>query len=341
MHRVVRACLAPLAFWALACDVGAADEFGNFHGKTIRLSIGAGPGGGYDLYGRLLARHLGRHLPGNPSIVPQNVTGASSLNLTNALFNSAPRDGTAIGIVNQATPVQQYLLTSNIHYDARKFNWIGRLSSTVELGVVWHTVPVNSIQDVMHRETTMGGTGPTSSSAVMPFLLNNLAGTKFKVVTGFRGTTEMGLAMERGEVEGTSTPLESLTSNRAEWALNKKIRLLVQYTASRDAELPDVPAMAELGKTNEGREILRFFASSADIGRSIVGPPGIPEATVTIMRRAFDATLKDQLFVEEAKKLGIQLKPITGEELQGLITKVADFPIELITKAREAQHRPK
>jgi len=315
----------------------AADGLG---GTTIRLYIGTGPGGGYDIYGRLVARHIGRQLPGHPAVVAQNMPGASSLTLTNFLFNQAPRDGTAIGIINQAMPTEQYLLDTNIHYDAGKFNWIGRVSSAVEMAIVWHTVPVNSIEDVLRRETIMGGTGPTSSTVFVPYLLNNLAGTRFKVITGFNGTTDIALAMERGEIEGSATPLESLTSYRANWVRDNKIRILLQYTAERDSELPDIPTMVEMGKTEEARRILGFFAGAAAIGRSIVAPPAMPADTVKTLRRAFDAMLGDPAFLDEAKRAAIQLKPLAGERLQQLIAGVADFPPSLIQKARLARERP-
>jgi tripartite-type tricarboxylate transporter receptor subunit TctC len=309
-------------------------------GKTIKLYIGTGPGGGYDTYGRLVARHIGRRIPGNPMVLPQNMPGASSLTLTNYLFNTAPRDGTAIGMINQAMPTEQYLDIGNTNYDAKKFNWIGRLSSAVEMAIVWHTVPVNAIEDVRRRETLMGGTGPTSSTVFVPYLLNNLAGMRFKVITGFNGTTEIALAMERGEVEGSATPLESLTSYRADWVRDRKIKVLVQYTAARDAEMPDIPTMVELGRTEEARRILGFYASAAEVGRSIVAPPAMPAQMVAVLRRAFDEMLSDSAFLDEVKRAGIQLKPMNGERLQDLVLQVANFPQSLLEKARQAREKP-
>jgi tripartite-type tricarboxylate transporter receptor subunit TctC len=320
--------------------IPAASAQTDFSGKTIRLLIGSGPGGGYDTYGRLVARHVGRHLPGNPTVVPQNMPGASSLPLTNALYNTAPRDGTTFAIINQSMPTEQYLHDSNINYDATKFNWIGRATSAVEMAIVWHTVPVNSIEDVRKREVIMGGTGPTSGLVFIPYLLNNLAGMKFKVITGFTGTTEIALAMERGEIEGSATPLESLTSFRADWVRDKKIKILVQYTAKRDAAIPHIPTMVELGRDEEARRILGFYASSAEFGRSFVAPPGMPAETVTTMRRAFDAALADPAFKDEVKRAGLPLNPMTGEQLQTVVADLAKFPPELIQKARAARLKP-
>jgi tripartite-type tricarboxylate transporter receptor subunit TctC len=331
---------AVLAAALLVADSRSGSAQSDFSGRTIRLYIGTGPGGGYDAYGRLVARHIGRHIAGNPALVPQNMPGASSLTLTNFLFNTAPRDGTAIGMINQAMPTEQYLDIGNTNYDSKRFNWIGRVSSAVEMAIVWHTVPVNTIEDVRRRETLMGGTGPTSSTVFVPYLLDNLAGMKFKVVTGFSGTTEIALAMERGEVEGSATPLESLTSYRADWVRDRKIRILAQYTAARDAELPDVPTMVELGRGEEARQILGFYASAADVGRSIVAPPAMPAQTVETLRRAFDEMLADPLFLEEGKRSGIPLKPMSGERLQDLVTRVGSFPPSLLEKARQAREKP-
>jgi tripartite-type tricarboxylate transporter receptor subunit TctC len=318
-------------------DAQPADSFA---GKTVRLYIGTSPGGGYDTYGRLVARHIGRQLPGNPSVVPQNMPGAASLTLTNFLYNQAPRDGTALAIINQAMPTEQYLLDQNIQYDAGKFSWIGRVSSAVEMLIVWHTVPIERIEDVRRREVIMGGTGPTSSTVFIPYLLNNLAGMKFRVIGGFNGTTDIALAMERGEIEGSATPLESLTSYRANWVREKKIKILLQQTALRDPEVADIPTMVEMGASDEARQILGFFASAAEIGRSIVAPPAIPSATVTTLRRAFDAMFKDPAFIEETRKAGIQLKPMTGERLQVVVADVAKFPPALVQKARAAREKP-
>ncbi len=325
------------AFTPMAC----ADEAEAFRNKTITLYIGTGPGGGYDVYGRLIARHYGRFLPGAPSVVAQNMPGASSLVLTNFLYNKAPRDGTAVGVINQAMPMEQFLQTEGIAYDSNRFAWIGRASSAVETGIVWHTSPIKSIEDVFTRETIVGGTGPTSSTVFIPYLLNNLAGTRFKVVTGFNGTNEIGLAMERGEVEGSGTPLESLKSYRANWVREGKIRVLVLWSAQREPELPDVPSIVELGRTEEARRILKFFAAADDIGRSLVAPPGMAGERITTLRRSFDATVRDSQFLADAQKSGLDIKPMTGEALQSMVAEVATFPPDLIVKARAAREGPK
>jgi tripartite-type tricarboxylate transporter receptor subunit TctC len=206
--------------------------------------------------------------------------------------------------------------------------------------IVWHTVPVDTIDDIRNREVIVGGTGPTSSTVFMPYLLNNLAGMKFKVILGFNGTTDVGLAMERGEIEGSATPLESLTSYRANWVRDRKIKILLQYTARRDPEMTDIPAMVELGGSDEARAILSFFASAADIGRSIVAPPSMPPGTVRTLRRSFDAMFADPGFLDDVRRAGIPLKPLTGERLQEVVADVAKFPPALVRKARAARDKP-
>ena len=334
---MARSLLALLCAAALQITSAQAQDQEAFRAKSITLYIGTGPGGGYDTYGRLVARHLGRMLPGNPAVVVQNMPGASSLVLTNFMFNKAPRDGSAIAVINQAMPMEQLLQNEGIAYDANRFNWIGRISSAVETGIVWHTTPVKTIADVMTRETLVGGTGPTSSTVFVPYLLNNLAGTKFKVITGFNGTNEIGLAMERGEVEGSGTPMESLKSYRANWVREGKIRVIVLWSGRREAEMPDVPSIVELGKTDEARRILKFYASADDIGRAIVAPPNMSPEIVTTLRRAFDRMLTDAKFLEDAEKAGLDVKPMPGEKLQEMVAEVATFPKALVEKARIAR----
>ncbi len=334
---MARSLLALLCAAALQITSAQAQDQEAFRAKSITLYIGTGPGGGYDTYGRLVARHLGRMLPGNPAVVVQNMPGASSLVLTNFMFNKAPRDGSAIAVINQAMPMEQLLQNEGIAYDANRFNWIGRISSAVETGIVWHTTPVKTIADVMTRETLVGGTGPTSSTVFVPYLLNNLAGTKFKVITGFNGTNEIGLAMERGEVEGSGTPMESLKSYRANWVREGKIRVIVLWSGRREAEMPDVPSIVELGKTDEARRILKFYASADDIGRAIVAPPNMSPEIVTTLRRAFDRMLTDTRFLEDVEKAGLDVKPMTGEKLQEMVAEVATFPKALVEKARIAR----
>jgi tripartite-type tricarboxylate transporter receptor subunit TctC len=317
----------------------AQDDF--YRGKTIKLLIGAAPGGGYDQDARLVAGHLSRHLAGNPTIVPQNMPGASSLVLTNHLYNTAPRDGTVIGIINQAMPLEQFLKSPNTNYDVTQFAWLGRTRAATQMAVVWHTVPVNSINDVYTRETVMGGSGPTSLTDIIPVLLNNLAGTRFRLVSGYSGVTELGLAMERGEIEGGATPIDALLGYRSDWLRDKKVKMLVLYTRERHPAMPDVPTMVELGKTEEARAILSLYAGSADIGRSFLTTQGVPPQRVAQLRAAFDAMFKDPLLLEDARMQRIDLGVLSGEKVQEIVMRMSQFPPDLIEKAKAARGKAK
>lgn len=336
---MVRARLLLLAGAVLAASVAqhAAAQSDFYRGKQIKVMIGAAPGGGYDQDARLVTAHLGRHLPGNPTLVPQNMPGASSLVLTNFLYNTAPRDGTVIGIINQAMALEQFLKSPNTNYDVTQFSWLGRTRNATQMGVVWHTVPVNSIGDVMTRETVMGGSGPTSLTDIIPVMLNNLVGTRFRVVSGYSGMSELGIAMERGEIEGGATPVDSLLSYRADWLRDKKIKPLVLYTRERHPAMPEVPTMVELGKTQEARAILELYAYSADIGRAFLTTQEVPGERVALLRAAFSAMFKDPLFLDEAKAQKIDLQLLDGDKLQEIVLRMSSFPPNLIERAKQAR----
>lgn len=329
---------AALLFFALIAGAGArADEADFFRGRTITLSIGTGPGGGYDAYGRLIARHLGKHIPGAPAVIVQNVPGASSLVLTNQLYNKAARDGTQIAVINQAMPLEQALGMDAVAFDANRFNWLGRMTSVIELGIVWHTSPVRTFEDTLTRETIMGAAGPASTTSIIPQVLNTLVGTKHRVITGFRSNTEVLLGLERGEVEGTAILLEGVKTLRADWVREKKFRVLSIWSNTRTPEYPDAPSLPELGRDDETKRLLRFFGAAGDIGRGVVTPPDVPVERVNMMRRAFDAAMADPGLREDAQRAGLDLKPLRGDEYQAMIAEVATFPKHLAAKARAAR----
>src|SRR4051794_740989 len=232
----------------------------DFRGRTVTVIASFEAGGPYDFYSRLIARHLGGHLPGSPNVVVQNMPGAGGLRGANYLYNVAARDGTLLGVVSQTIAVGQVLgTTPGIQYDARRFTWIGRINSNVEVHHTWHASGIRSIEDAKKREVILAGTGPTSSSVVMPRLMNELIGTRFKVVTGFQGPTSAQLAFERGEVEGIVKPWSSIKTSTPEWLRDKKIHLIVQHTRVRHPELPDVPTIVDLGQDAEQRQIFGLF----------------------------------------------------------------------------------
>jgi tripartite-type tricarboxylate transporter receptor subunit TctC len=286
-------------------------------GKPVTLYVAGPAGSGYDAYARLFSRYAGRYLPGNPDIIVSNMPGAGGVICANFVYNIAPKDGTAVGLVLQWLAEDQVVGTNGAQFDVARFGWIGRLSSNVEMSYTWYTVPVHTIADLMDRETVFAATGGTS--VFYPQLLNKMIGTRFKVVTGYLGTPAANLAMERGEVEGATSSLNTIKLAQPDWLPDKKINVIVQYSLQRDRELPDAPAVIELARTAADKTVLSFFASSGAIGRSIVAPPGLPEESLTAWRTAFIRTMHDPAFIAEAERVKLDLDPMPGGELQVLV----------------------
>jgi tripartite-type tricarboxylate transporter receptor subunit TctC len=305
-----------------------------FENKTIDLVIGYASGGGYDIYGRLVARHLGRHLPGNPVIVPRNMPGAGSLTAANYIYNNAPKDGTTIGIVTQTLKEEELLETPGIRYEAGKFTWIGRVTSNVNLSVTWQTSKVKTIADAMKHEVPVAS---NLIAGVLPAVLNNVVGTKFKLINGYAGSNEGMLAMERGETDGAMTTWDTLKVSKREWLNEKRVNILVQYAPERHRELPAVPTMVELAKTQEDRQILELFSAAASIGRSFIGPPGLSSDRVKVLREAFQQMLKDSEFFAEVEKLRLDFDPMSGEKLHQLVEGISIDSPAVRERARAAR----
>lgn len=308
---------------------GHARAAANFKGKTVTVYIAFGIGGGYDQYARLFARHVGRHIPGHPTIVPSNMPGANGIVAANYLYNTAPKDGTALGFLYQTIAQDQVLLQSNIQYDATKFSWIGRITSTAEILYTWHRVPVRRIEDLATRETVLGIAGP--AVATYARLLNSSMGARFKMVRGYKSTAEIHVAMERGEVEGAYSSLSTVRSGWNHWLTEKKINILVQTIPERHPDLAEVPAIVELGKTAEEKSVMRFFAAGGTVGRSVVAPPGVAPAQLEVLRQAFHATMKDPQFRAEAQQMKLDVEPLAGSEL----SKIAERVVGISTVERE------
>ncbi len=320
---------------ALTAPAGAADFYA---GKTINLYIGQGPGGGYDLYGRLAARHLGRHLAGNPQIVPQNMPGAGGLKVAQYMFHLAPRDGTALGLAAEALALEQALEGPGIDYDANRMNFIGRLTPGASIFFTWHESSVKNIADARARESVFGSTGITGITGYTPRALNRLAGTKFKVVTGYTGSASVLLAMERREVDGGFALWPEFKQQKPDWLRDNKINVLYIVAGARAPDLPNVPTTGELGETDEARAVLRLLASTSEVGRALFTPQDVPAERVAELRRGFAAMIKDPAFLQDAEKAGMRIDPLPGEALQKLISGVIGAPKTLIDKAREARN---
>jgi tripartite-type tricarboxylate transporter receptor subunit TctC len=315
---------------ALACSPAAADE-PFYKGRTISLIIGANTSGGYDTYGRLLARHIGKHIPGNPAFVVQNMPGAGGLRSANHLYNVAAKDGTVIGIFDQAVFLNQLLGAGTLHGDVTRFNWIGRLTGNSAVLFARHTARVKTIEDALTHELIVAA--PGSSSRLNWTALNALGGTKLKLLTGYEGPATAKIAMERGEVEALSLPWGVLQAENPEWLREKKINLLLQTGIEKNRTLPDLPRMVDLARSDDDRKVLEIFAASSVVGRSFVAPPAVPKERVDELRAAFTAMVKDPDFLADIAKLNFDLEPLAGADLQAFIAK--DYPAALIERARD------
>lgn len=308
-----------------------------FADRTINVVIGFDAGGSYDQYGRLVARHIGRHLPGAPQVVPQNMPGVAGLRAAAFLYEAAPRDGTALGMVAQTLALADKLGTPGVRYKAGEFSWIGRVTSSVEILISWHTSKVRTIADARAITAPFAGTSPGAAAYDYPLVLNNIAGTRFKIVGGYQSATPMMLAMERGETDGAFTSWNTIKTTKQDWLKAKTINILVQFAESRHPDLPDVPSMVELGATDEDRRILALYASGSTVGRSIIAPPGVAQERVAALRAGFQAMLKDAQFLAEIERTKAEFDPMAGEQLQKLVATFEGLPPALIERARKAR----
>jgi tripartite-type tricarboxylate transporter receptor subunit TctC len=315
----------------------AADPIADFYrGKTISMIIATAPGGDYDLRARLVSRHMGRHIPGNPTIVPRNMPGGVGLQAANYMANVAPQDGTVLHAIMQNMSTHQALGGTGVEFDTRKFFWVGNTTETPNVINSWHTTGIRTVQDVMERELVVGAPGTATNSVYYPKALNALAGTKFKIVAGYPGGNQVNLAMERGEVGGRgSNSWASWKSTKPDWLKEKKIFILVQVAFKRNPELLDVPTMIELVKREEDKSVLTLLSADVPISRAYVTTPGVPSDRVQALRRAFDATMKDPAFVAEAEKAQMDMSPSTGEEAQKFADLIANTPPAIIAKTKQ------
>ena len=303
-----------------------------FAGKTVQMIIGFGPGGGYDLWGRTVARHIGKHLPGKPQVVPQNMPGAGSFVAISHLYSVAPKDGTALGIIARDAALGPLTGAPGARFDATKLSWIGTPTKETNVCIAYHTAKVKTAQDLFAQELIVGDTGPGTGTRAYPKALNELIGTKFKVVGGFPSSVEVFLAMERGEVEGICESLDSVRNRRPDWIPKKTISVLFQGGAAPDPELKDVPFVLDLARTAEQRQAIEFLYAGQGIGRPFVAPPGLPPDRLKMLRDAFNATMKDEEFLAEAQKSKLDVDPEDGEHLAGLIARIYATPKPIVDR---------
>jgi len=329
---LVAALVATLA----APGAAVADDF--YRGKTIRLIVPSDVGGGYDLYARTFATYLRRHIPGEPTIVVQNMPGAGGLSSANWLFNVAPKDGLAIGLIQRGVPFYPYFGDKNAKFVPTAFNWLGSFASETGSATIWHTAKAKTIDDAFRDTVVMGGSGPNDSETY-PHLMNNTIGTKFQVVGGYRANSAVFLAMERGEVEGVIGSWSSVKSERPNWIRDKLVRVIVQVARTRAPDLPDVPLIMDYVKTDEHKAMWNVILAMATVGRPVTAPPGIPAELTKILRAAFSATVADRSFIAEMERGRRELSPESGETMQKLLEDVAATPPATLTKLIEYTRR--
>jgi tripartite-type tricarboxylate transporter receptor subunit TctC len=283
---------------------------------------------------------LGRHIPGNPSFVVRNLPGATSLIMTNQLYNAAKRDGTVIGMPLSNIPLEPRLKLispdgANVRFDIERFGWIGTPVQEPQVTWVWHTAPARNLDDLRSNLVRMGATTSSADNYILPTLVNRLLGTRMQVVTGYIGQNEINLAVERGEVQGNNTGLSNITVNKADWLRDGKVRILLQYGAERLPALPDVPAAVELAGAEEDRALLRFYAVKFNMARPLAAPPEVPPERLAALRAAFDATMKDPRYIEDAERIGLDVSPLGGERIEALIRQVQATPEGVVTRLRD------
>ena len=308
----------------------AAQEF--YRNKTINFVIGFSVNNGYDTYSRAVARHIGKYLPGKPNVVVQNMPGAGSLAAINYLYNAAAKDGTVLGVIDQAAALTQILDPKNMRADATKFNWIGRVTDNSAVLYGWHTAPVKKISDALEKELIIATSG--QNSRLLSALLKNMLGYKFRMLNGYQGAAEAALAMERGEIHALTQPWPILRAEKPDWIRDRKINLLLQVGVDSHPDLQATPLVTALARNDEERRMIEFIAGNSRVGRSIVSPPGQPPERVADLRKAFLQVMQDADFLAEIKRDNLDLAPLPGEELQRVIAGSLDVAPELVARAK-------
>jgi tripartite-type tricarboxylate transporter receptor subunit TctC len=301
-------------------------------GKSVSMIIGFGAGGGYDLWGRTVGRHIGRHLPGAPTVIPQNMPGAGSYAAASYIFNIAPKDGTVLGIIARDAALGPLSGATGARFDPTRLSWIGTPTKETNVCIAYHTSQVKSVLDLYDKQLIVGDTGPGTGTRSYPKALNELLGMKFKLVGGFPASSDVFLAMERGEVEGICESLDSIKIRRPDWIPTKKISILFQGGAEPNPELDGVPFVLDLALTGEQRQAIEFLYAGQGIGRPFVAPPDLPADRLKMLRDAFNATMTDPAFVAEAQKSKLDLEPEDGEHLAVLIAKIYATPKPIVDK---------
>ncbi len=338
MRTSLRIALIGGCLTATAAAPALAESVADFYrGKSITMVISTGVGGGYDRNGRMIARHMIRYIPGNPSIVPKNMPGAGNVRAMNHMYNIAPKDGTAIATVAQPVFLLQPLGRKGIRFDARKFGYLGSSNVNNTTIYAWHTAGFTNIQQVFEKELILGATGAGSGTAVFPIMMNKLLGTKFKLVMGYHAAGDVDLAAARGEVQGRAgNNFESIMSSHPDWVRDKKIIFLLQFGLERDKGWPDVPLLTEIAKTDEQRQVFKFYSSVIAIGRPFLTTPDVPADRLKALQTAFDSAMKDPKLLAEAKRQKLGINPTSGAKLLEIVTDLVNTPANIVAIAKTA-----
>jgi tripartite-type tricarboxylate transporter receptor subunit TctC len=322
----------------LATSSGHAQSVADFYrGKSVQLLIGYTGGGNYDLQARILARHIGKHIPGNPTVVPQNMPGAGSLRLANFLYNAAPKDGTTIGMIGRGLAMEPLIGVSKTQYDARRYTWLGSVSDEVSLCVTWHSAPVRTWDDMLKTDFTVGGQGSGSDPDMFAIMMRSIFGVKVRLVSGYPGGNEINLAMERGELDGRcGWSWGSIKVTRANWLRDKRLNLLVQIALQSTQELASVPLIMDRARTDRERQILRLLLSRQQMGWPFLAPPDLPKDRAQALRAAFEATMKDPDYLAETKQRKLEVNPMTGAAIDKLIAELYATPADAIAATKAA-----
>jgi tripartite-type tricarboxylate transporter receptor subunit TctC len=325
--------IAVLVVVGATCVPATAQSIADFYrGKTVNLLVGSGEGGGFDLSGRLTAQFLNRYIPGNPTIVVQNMPGASGLRVGEYIYNVAPRDGTVIAIM-QPSIVQHKVVNPSARFNPVEYTWIGRLGSFVTYGVVWHSAPAQTVEQARSKELILGAVGPSGPGAMLPAALNRFAGTKINIVKGYKSAAELGLAMERGELHGSGSSSWEYVHSKG-WLDKKLARMLFTIGLSRSRYVPEVPTVVELATDERGKNVMRLAASASEIGRALLAPPGVPAERTAALRQAFEQMVQDPEFLAESTRRNLDVEPLPAADILKIVVDDMNMSAEVVEATR-------
>jgi tripartite-type tricarboxylate transporter receptor subunit TctC len=316
--------------------VGAQAQAPFYRGKQINMVIASGAGGGYDTYARALARHMSKHIPGNPTIVPRNLPGAGGLIAANTLFNNTPADGLTFAALTNGAAMDPLFGERAARFDAQRLNWIGSIGKLDNICVTWQGSPLTRIEQAKAREVAVSASGAGGNSSIMPKILNQFLGTKFKVIGGYTEGSGTTLALERGEVDGVcGLSYSTLKTMHPDWFRDRKVNIIVQIGLQKQRDLPDVPNALDLVANPEDKQVLALILARQEMGRPFAMPPGVPADRVAILRAAFESTLKDPAFLADAQKLQMEVDPLTGAEIEALLKNAYAAPRPIVQRAAQ------